>query len=59
MVTLQEVVEAVEVLKGLIEAAHQKYGMDGAIPVEEYQAIQDAAETHQKLFDAYLTQGAK
>lgn len=56
MVTLQEVVDAVEVVKALIEAAHQKYGMDGAIPIEEYQAILDAAETHQKLFDAYVRQ---
>lgn len=59
MVTLEEVVDAVEILKGLLETAYLKYGMDGAIPFEEYQAIVEAKETHQELFDAYLAQGAK
>lgn len=57
MVHLEEVVDAVEILKGLLQAAHQKYGMDGGIPEDEALAILAAAETHQHLLDTYLAQG--
>lgn len=59
MVTREEVVDAVEILKGLLETAYLKYGMDGGIPEDEFLAILAAAETHQHLLDTYMAQGSK